>query len=91
MAGVSDEDVFHMQERMAVEEGLWIEPVSAVPVAALADLLDAGTITSKDKVICILSGAGFKDDKLGREKAEAVVGDVPVPFDVEAILSQVKT
>ena len=90
VAGVSDEDVFHMQERIAVEEGLWVEPVSAVPVAALTDLLNKGTITSKDKVICIMSGAGFKDDKLAREKAEAVVGDVPVPFDVEAILYQIR-
>lgn len=89
VAGVRDELVFQMQERVAVEEGLWIEPVSAVPVTALADLLDSGTITSKDKVVCIMSGAGFKDDKLAREKAATVAGDEPVPFDVEAILDQI--
>jgi threonine synthase len=89
VAGVRDELVFQMQERVAVEEGLWIEPVSAVPVTALADLLDSGTITSKDKVVCIMSGAGFKDDKLAREKAATVAGDEPVPFDAEAILDRI--
>jgi threonine synthase len=89
VAGVRDELVFQMQERVAVEEGLWIEPVSAVPVTALADLLDSGTITSKDKVVCIMSGAGFKDDKLAKEKASTVAGGVPVPFDAEAILDRI--
>jgi threonine synthase len=91
VAGVSDNIVFQMQKRVGVEEGLWIEPVSAVPVAALTDLLDSGVIRPEEKVVCIMSGAGFKDDKLAKEKAETVAKGEVVPFDVEVILLKAKT
>jgi threonine synthase len=91
VAGVSDNIVFQMQKRVGVEEGLWIEPVSAVPVAALTDLLDSGVIKPEEKVVCIMSGAGFKDDKLAKEKAETVAKGEVVPFDVEVILLKAKT
>jgi threonine synthase len=90
VAGVSDAQVFRMQERVAIEEGTWIEPVSAVPVSAVAELLETGAIKSQEKVVCIMSGAGFKDHTLASEKAEAVASDVPVPFDVQSILRQIK-
>ena len=86
--GVSDEDVFEMQYRIGVEEGIWVEPVSAAPLAALAELSDQGEIEPEEQIVCILSGAGFKDTHLAETQAQAVNQQTPIPFDVEAIVAE---
>ena len=83
--GVVDEEVFAEQARIGGEEGVWIEPASAVSVTALAGLLQRGEIGTDESVVCIMSGAGFKDTLLAQVEAEAVGSRKPVPFDAEAI------
>jgi threonine synthase len=85
VVGVEDEAVFAMQNRMAKAEGLWVEPVSAAPVAALESLRVQGFLDKKEKVVCILSGAGFKDGHLSHEEAQSVSRRPPFPFDADAI------
>jgi threonine synthase len=89
VVGVSDDSVFDMQRRLAREEGLWVEPVSAVPLAALVELLAQGHIQPDERVVCIFSGAGFKDLHLAEAEALAIVQQPPVKFEVEAIVGQV--
>ena len=83
--GVVDEEVFAEQARIGGEEGVWIEPASAVSVTALAGLLQRGEIGADETVVCIMSGAGFKDTLLAQAETEAVGSRKPVPFDAEAI------
>jgi threonine synthase len=85
VVGVEDEAVFAMQRRLAREEGLWVEPVSAAPVAALESLRARGVLDKKEKLVCILSGAGFKDGHLFHEEAESISRRIPFPFDADAI------
>jgi threonine synthase len=60
-----------------------------VPLAALADLVTQGRIQAGERVVCICSGAGFKDTHLAQAKALAVNQQEPVAFDVEVIVGQV--
>jgi threonine synthase len=85
VVGVDDDEVFHMQRRMAEQEGIWIEPVSAAPVAALVRLAAEKLIDPGERIVCILSGAGFKDSHLAKDEAEAVGGMPTLPFDGETI------
>lgn len=85
VVGVEDEEVFAMQGRMAGEEGLWVEPASAVPVTALRSLIERRLIERDEKIVCILSGAGFKDSHLALAEAESIGTRPPFPFDAEAI------
>jgi threonine synthase len=89
--GISDEAAFAMQHRLAVEEGLWVEPVSAVPVAALENLLAQGQLQPEDRVVCILSGAGFKDSHLAETEALAVSQQTPITREVGTIVGQAKS
>jgi len=89
VVGVTDEAVFDMQRRLAVEEGLWVEPVGAAPVAALPALLENGLISAEERVVCLLSGAGFKDAHLAEAEALAVSQREPVPFELDAIIDQI--
>jgi threonine synthase len=88
VAGVEDGDVFAMQRRMGRDEGLWVEPVSAAPVAALQGLAKQGWIGKDEKIVCILSGAGFKDGTLSLEEAESIGRRPAFPFDADAVCKE---
>lgn len=87
--GVEDDSVFEIQQRLGKEEGIWVEPASAAPVAALENLLAEGFLQKDEKVVCIMSGAGFKDTHLAREAADAVNNQEPAAFDVEKIVARI--
>ncbi len=89
VVGVTDEEVFAMQARIATEEGIWVEPAGAAPTAALSHLLKQGLITPDERVVCILSGAGFKDATLAAEQVQAIGQQAAVPFDAETVAAKI--
>jgi len=89
VAGVPDEDAFEMQRRLAAEEGIWVEPAAVVSVTALRSLAEQGWLKPDERVVCLLTGAGFKDSKLAEAEAQAISSQSPVPFDVTAIVAEV--
>lgn len=58
---VLDIDTWHWQEQLAVKEGIFCEPAGAIALAGAAQALKEGRISSDASVICIVSGAGYKD------------------------------
>jgi len=86
VAGVEDAAVFEMQARLGREEGVWVEPASAAPLTAIPDLLARGLIQADERVVCIFSGAGFKDAHLAEDLAGQVGTAEPVGFGVEEIV-----
>jgi threonine synthase len=84
-AGVTDEDVLATQAQLATDEGIWVEPAGAAAVAALPDLIARGEISPDQRIVCILSGAGFKDTHLAEDKARENERQKAVAFDVAAI------
>jgi threonine synthase len=90
VVGVSDEDAFEMQRRLALEEGIWVEPAAIVSVTALRSLVEQGWIKPQERIVCLLTGAGFKDNILAEADAQAVSSQSPVPFDVNAIVAEVR-
>jgi threonine synthase len=90
VVGVSDEEAFEMQRRLALEEGIWVEPAAVVSVTALRSLVEQGWIKPDERVVCLMTGAGFKDSKLAEAAAQAISSQSPVPFDVKAIVAEVR-
>lgn len=90
-AGVTDEQVWDMQRRLALEEGIWVEPAGAAPVAALPTLIEQGIIHADERVVCVLSGAGFKDASLAAVQAELIGQQMTTPFDVGAVVAQIQS
>lgn len=85
VAGVYDEEVLAMQGRLAREEGIWVEPAGAVAVASLSRLVEQGELAPDQQVVCILSGAGFKDQELAANLAHATGRQPAAPFGAKAI------
>jgi threonine synthase len=60
-------------------------------VAALQGLIERGEIRPDERIVCVLSGAGFKDGSLAAEQAERI-GQQPItPFDVGAVVAQIQS
>ena len=88
--GVEDDAVFEIQQRLGKEEGIWVEPASAAPVTALEGLLAEGIMQKDERIVCIMSGAGFKDAQLSQKDAEAISNRKPVSFDVGKIAEWIR-
>lgn len=56
---VSEEEIIKAQGLLA-EIGLFVQPASAVSIAAVKKLKSQGKLTEKDEVVCILTGSGLK-------------------------------
>lgn len=82
---MSDEEVLAVQKRLGRGEGIGVEPASAAAVATLSSLIARGEIDPGGRIVCILSGAGFKDAHLAEEEAAAVFKREPAPFEAGAI------
>jgi threonine synthase len=83
---VTDEEALHMQARLAATEGLFVEPAAATTLAAVKQLVAAGTILRDDRVLCILTGHGFKDTASARKGLAPVA---PIALDREALRARV--
>ena len=58
---VSDENIWKVQTRLAREEGIFCEPAGAVATAGALKAMAAGEIDSNKKIVCLITGSGFKD------------------------------
>jgi len=73
---VSDASVFSWQRRMIREEGIYTEPAGATALAGLAAAVEKGLIQPEERVVCLVTGNGFKDLK----SIEGIVGNTPIPL-----------
>lgn len=84
-APVPDEDAWAAQDLLARTEGIFVEPASALALAAVRQDVDAGRLGPDDEPCVVLTGHGLKD--LGRfTGAERR----PVPTTVEEIPRRVR-
>jgi threonine synthase len=60
---VADELIFETQRRLAREEGVFTEPAGATSVAGLLDAVRRGEVREQDRIVCTVTGIGFKDEK----------------------------
>ena len=80
---ISDEITYQCQAELARREGLFVEPAAAITWAAVKADLAAGRLQADERVVCVLTGIGFKDSKAIGLMTE----NAPVPLvDAEAIL-----
>jgi len=58
---VQDEEVLEMQQRMLAEEGIYCEPAGAAALAGLRVAIERTIVKRHERVICLVTGHGFKD------------------------------
>ena len=58
---VSDEEIISARQDLSSSEGIFVEPASATPIAALKEL--KGKIPRDSTVVCVCTGNGLKDQE----------------------------
>ena len=58
---VSDDEAWETQLLLAQHEGIFVEPASALAVAAIVQDFRAGRLTEADRPLAVLTGTGLKD------------------------------
>jgi threonine synthase len=79
---VTDDEILSAQKLLARVEGLFVEPASASSIAGLIKLVDNGTISKDERVVCVTTGHGLKDPDTAVKVSEK---PVEVDADITAI------
>ena len=61
-AAVAEEEILGAQRELAAEEGVYVEPTSAVVLPGLRKLLKRGVIAPSETVVLVLTGSGLKGE-----------------------------
>jgi threonine synthase len=61
ITAVTDKQILDAQAALACHDGLFVEPASAAPVAALLDAAGRGELLSGQQVVVTVTGHGLKD------------------------------
>ena len=64
MLTVSDREILRAQCLLAEQEGIFAEPASAAPIAALRKYSRAKLVNPSDVVVCVVTGHGLKDPRI---------------------------
>jgi threonine synthase len=80
----SDAEILDAQRMLAVEEGIFCEPASAISLAGALRDLKAGRIRARARVVCTLTGHGLKDVETALRHAGLA------PISVPAELGEVR-
>ncbi len=80
---VADGATYTAQTDLAAREGIFVEPAAAITLAALRADRASGRLRGDERVVCLLTGVGFKDASALQRMAE---GRAVQPIKVEDIL-----
>jgi threonine synthase len=59
---VEDQAAYEAQVRLAREEGIFAEPAGATALAGMLDACARGELEADSRVVCLVTGSGFKDE-----------------------------
>ena len=84
---VNDDEILTAYRLLATHEGIFCEPASASAFAGLIKLSRSGMGVAKERVVCIITGAGLKDPELAAQSAQREIVEVSTDLEeVEAAL-----
>ncbi len=73
---VSDFDCFAAREKLSKSEGIYVEAAGATAVAGLMVAKANGRVRPEDKVVCLLTGHGFKDTSSDERSVASQLQDI---------------
>jgi threonine synthase len=88
---VADDQVYEVQRRLALEEGVFCEPVGAVGLAGALQARRDNLVHPDSAIVCLITGTGFKDPQsVERMTAAADVPCLGSAADIEPFLNSLR-
>jgi threonine synthase len=81
---VTDDEILEAQSALASAEGVFAEPASCAPLAALRKLKSQGKLPEGLRVVMILTGSGLKDP-------DVVINRIPLPAEIDGTWEALST
>jgi threonine synthase len=66
--------IWEVQAHLAQREGLYVEPAGATAVAGLWRAAQAGQVRPDERIVCLLTGHGYKDEAAAQRMAARELG-----------------
>lgn len=85
---ISDEDIYAAQKMLLDREGIFAEPAGAASLAGLIAAFNAGQIDPSERIVCLITGSGFKDPNSISRAAARCPPIWVAPEDLEVSLLQ---
>ncbi|KIL48780.1 threonine synthase [Jeotgalibacillus alimentarius] len=85
---VTDEEILEAYQLIAKREGVFAEPASCAPIAAIIKRLKAGEIKKGSTVTAVLTGNGLKDPETAINVSD--LEPLVIKPDIEALRSELK-
>ncbi len=82
VAELKDDEILEIEQLIAKEEAIFVEPSGALPMAAVAQLAAKNFFKKNDVVVCVATGNGLKDPK-------SAVKILPDPPTIDPNISEV--
>jgi len=81
----TDDEIYSAQRMLARNEGIYAEPIGAASVAGLIQAQRQKSIDPEDRIVCVITGHGFKDpESVARANQNVVISSV----DIDQLLQQ---
>lgn len=77
----SDEEILAAQKLLAMKEGVFCEPASAISLAGAMRDINSGKIPEGSKIVCTLTGHGLKDPDTAIKQSTAPMVTVDATMD----------
>lgn len=81
---VADDEVWRAQAALAADEGVFCEPAAAASVAGALQARAAGRIAADARVVCLITGTGFKDRPAVERMVQSRTCPTIEPSELEA-------
>lgn len=86
---VTDEEIWTVQKRLALEEGIFCEPAGAVALAGALKAAKLGKIDLDSVSVCLVTGSAFKDPPSLERMVAGAACPMIEPNEMEAHLARV--
>jgi threonine synthase len=84
---VSDEEILAAQAELARTEGILVEPAGAASVAGVIAAARAGWVKADRRIVCLLTGHGFKDPASLKRIAQDTAGSLIRRSEIPIVLA----
>ncbi|MFX1466616.1 MAG: pyridoxal-phosphate dependent enzyme, partial [Promethearchaeota archaeon] len=86
----TDEEILKAETLLAKKEGIFAEPAGATTLATVIRLVESGEIDKDEKIVCLVTGSGFKALKTANQLIKKPRIIDPSLIELQKVMEEIK-